>query len=899
MATDPARHHLGFATGVTNSTAMNSFRAIWSRFRSLRQRRAVKREVDEELRFHIERRTAENIAGGMSPDEAAREARKRFGNFQSVREACCSTRGASFGETTFQDMRFGLRILRKNPGFTVVAVFILALGVAAVTTIFTFVDSILLNPLPFPKPGELVEICDFQQKQGISSPLIGIPDLEDWRQQATTFSAMAYYGVGTMALTGDGDAEPVQQVRVSDDFASVLQVKPFIGHWFAPADFAFGPDHVCMITYELWMRRFGGDPNIIGKSLTLNGNSVQVIGVMPRGFEFPEKTSIALTSGFINWEKRHRELRWFNAIGRLKPGVPLQAAQVELEAIAKRLEQTYPNTDSGHSVKVVRLKDQIVGGTARALGVLMGAVCCVLLIACANIASLLLVRGIERKKEFAVRIALGASRRRIAKQQLTEILLLAVLGGVVSIFASYWCVKFLVALSPARIPRLDEVQLNHVALLFCLAVSVVCAAVFSLAPILQTFRTNLVEDLNEEGKAGAGSYKTGWARNAILLLQVAMTIVLTIGAGLFLRSYSKIEHVNLGFNPEHVAVSKIALRTSQFPSDWNRMTLFKPLLARLEQIPGKKSIALVGRPPFVPPFMVTMGVDGIPQAPDEKLKARFNSVSDGYFDTMGMRIIAGRDYDSRDNENSLRVVIVNQCLARKYFGGQNPIGQRITVQGNGTNLFAVVGVVNDVHQDSFIKDPEPELYFHCMQINEPLIHVVVKVEHDRDLKSVCSGIREALRAIDNRQAAGDLQTFDSVLSRSLQQQRFVTFLLTCFAVIAMVLSAVGIFGFLSYTVGRRTREIGILSALGAPRGSIVGKIMQETIVVIALGVLVGLAASLVLSRLIESLLFEVAARDTLTFLAVPMFVAAVAVLAAYLPTRKAINQNIMSALRSS
>jgi putative ABC transport system permease protein len=796
------------------------------------------------------------------------------------------------------DLRYTLQSASKRPGFVATVCGTLALGVASVTTMFAFVNSILLNPLPFPHSGDLVQICDLNRRENKTSPLVSIPDVIDFREKSTAFDGIAYYGAGTMALTGNGDPEPVQNIRVSDDFFSVIQVQPYIGRWFETNEFSFGPDRACIITYPLWKRRFNADPQVIGQTLALNGNSVTIVGVMPKRFSFPESADVALTSGFINWEKWHRDIRWGKTIGRLKPGVPLERAQAELSGIAEGLEQKYPNSNANLGIKVVPLREQIVGDTGKAMEILFGAVCCVLVIACANIASLLMVRAVERKKEFAIRIALGATRYQIAKQQITESLLLAVLGGVLSGFVSFWCVKALVGLSPAQIPRLDEVHISPTVLAFCLAISVFCGIMFGLAPILQTLKTKLVENLNEEGKAGSGSHRTNWARSLILLFPVMVTVVLMIGAGLFLRSYFRMQNVDIGFNPEHVVVSKIQLRPSQYAQDFDRTRLFKPLLAKLTELVQNKAVALAARPPFAPPFMLTMGVDGVPRAPGEKFTARFNSVSDDYFNTLGMRLVEGRNFSSTDSEKSPRVVIVNQCLAKKYIGSQDPIGKRITVWGNGTNLFTIVGIVNDVHQSSFAEDPEPELYLDFLQVNDITVYVVAKVEHSSDVKSFGSGMKKVLQAIDGRQAASNLEEFDTILARSLQVQKFRTYLLVCFASIALILSTVGIFGFLSYTVGQRTREIGILAALGAPRTHIVQLVMKETLLVISTGLVVGLLVAFVMSRLMETFLFQVAARDVFTFVSVAVFVGVAATVSAYIPVRKATRLEVVAALRA-
>jgi putative ABC transport system permease protein len=796
------------------------------------------------------------------------------------------------------DLRFALRSASKRPAFVATVCGTLALGVASATTMFAFLNSILLNPLPFPKSDELVEICAYDLKEGKTSPYVSIPDIADWKQRASLVDNMAYFRSGVSVLTGVGDPEPIVSVRISEDFLAALQIQPYMGRQFVTNEFKFGPDQACMISYRLWKRRFNSDPQIVGKTLAMSGSGMTIVAVLPASFNLPEHADLALTSGFINWDKWHRDLRFYTAIARLKPGAQLASAQAELTGIAQQLAEKYPGTNARQGVRVVPWKNQILGDTGKALIIIFGAVCCVLVIACTNVASLLLVRAVERKKEFAIRLALGGSRLQIASQPFTETLLLALAGGVLSIFLSAWCVKALVVLSPERLPRLDEVRVSPVVLIFCLAVSIVCGVIFGLLPVLQTFNTNVTESLNEEGKAGSGSHRTSWARSVILFLQVAMTVALMIGAGLFIRSYSRMQSVDLGFDPRNVVVSKIALRTSQFPEEPQRNSLYKPLLKKLEDFPDKKDVALATRPPFTGGVTLTFGVDGMVRGPGDKFMARINSVSDSYFNLMGMRVLSGRSFDATDNEKSPRVLVVNQSLVRRYLGSQNPIGQRITVQGYGTNLFTIVGVINDVHQETFVQEPEPELYFHYLQLNDVQVHVVAKLEHAMDFNSFAAATKKDLLELDPRQAAGTMEPLASVLARSLQVQRFRTYLLTCFAGIALMLSAVGIFGFLSYIVGQRTREIGILAALGAPRTYIVQMVMKETLLVIGLGVVIGLSVAFAIGRLIESFLFQVAAWDAFTFISVAVFVGAAATVAAYIPIRKAARLEVMAALRS-
>jgi putative ABC transport system permease protein len=796
------------------------------------------------------------------------------------------------------DLRFVIRMALQRPGFVVAVCGTLALGVATVTSMFAFVNSILLAPLPYPKPNELVQICQYDRRASAVLPLVGMPDVVDWKAQAKSFADMAFFRTGIVVLTGVGTPEPIMSIRISDGYLPALQIQPYAGRWFVEDEQKFGPDKVCIISYRLWKRCFNSDPQIIGKTLSLNGTAITIVGLMPSTFRFPEDAQIALTTGFINWERTHRDSRFFGAVGRLKPGVSMLDAESELNGIARQLEDQFPKTNVNLGVRVFRLKDEIVGDTRRALEVLFSAVCCVLVIACANIASLLMVRAVDRKKEFAIRIALGANRLQIANQQLTESLGLAILGGVFSLIASIGCVKVLVALSPARLARLDEVHVSAAVILFCMGISVICGVIFGLVPILQTFRSEVVQNLNEEGKAGSASHGTSWARGAILLFEVALTIFLMIGAGLFIRSYLRAQRVDLGFNPDHIVISRIALRTWQYPSEVERNRLFKPLLKSLEQRPEKKIVALAMWPPFNGGVTVTMGVDGVPKLPGEQFGARMNSVSQRYFETMGMRIIAGRNFEDTENERTPRIVIVNHALATKFFGGRDPVGQRITVQGNGTNLFSVVGVVNDVHQTSFTLEPEPELYFNLLQLNDTTVHVVAKVEHGQDFNSFANGMRKELQLLDGRQAASNPEWFVSMLGRSLQVQKFRTYLLTFFAAIALVLSAVGIFGFLSYTVGQRTREIGILSALGAPRSYIIRTIMKETGLIIGVGVLIGLSGAFAGSKLIETFLFDVKSTDYLTFGVVTLFVVIIGGIAAYLPTRNASRLEVMTALRA-
>lgn len=798
------------------------------------------------------------------------------------------------------DFRFALRSMRLRLGFSIAACGTLALGMTAVTTMFTFVNSIVLAPLPFPDPDALVQFCDTFKRQDKDSALVSIPDVTAWQEESAQFSDIGYFASATMALTGQGEAEPIQIIRVSEGVLSALRIQPTLGRWFVKEEYADGPDRSCMITHSLWKRKFAQDPAIVGKPLALNGNAVTIVGVMPPGFRFPDPGEVALTSGFINWEKKHRDARWFKALGRLKSGVSIQSAQAGLDGISLRLQERFRKTNADHGVKLVPLKQHVLGETAGALRVLFASVCCVLIIACANVASLLVVRAIERKKEYAIRIALGASRLRIATQQLTESILLSCISGTVAILASFWTVKAMVALSPAQLPRLSEVHIDISALIFCLVVSAACGIGFGLAPLFHTFREALITNLNEEGRSGSASRQTVWIRNGILLSQVAITVLLITCAGLLIRSYFLMQAVDIGFKPDGVVVSKIALRRGQYPSEWERNRLFKPLLSRLEQSPGTRSVSLAMWPPFTSELSARFVPEESSLDPSERLVARLNSVSDGYFATVGMALISGRNFAPEDNKGDPRsgVVIVNQALAKKYWLTQNPVGKRIFLDTRGTNAFTIVGVVSDIHQSSVTDKPEPELYFPFSKVNEITVHVVAKLESYKDASQFHSRLKKELAAVDNNQAAGPVEFLDAIVATSLEAQRFRMYLLSAFAVIALILSAVGIFGFLSYVVQQRTREIGILAALGATPRSVIATLMKDTMGFLGLGIAAGIVGALGASRLIESLLFGVRSGDIVTFVLSALFVGIVGTLSIYFPVRKAAQLEVMTALRA-
>lgn len=889
---------------------MNWLKTTWIRVRSLAQRRAAKREIDEELRFHLEQRTSENIAAGMLPEEAAREARKRFGNFQSVREECREKRSADFGETLMQDIRFGIRTLRKNPGFTAVAVLTLAVGIGVCTAMFSMVDAVLLKPLPFARPDRLVWIENETMDSGLSARTVPVHFLQEWRRQNQTFEQIgayfAFFDYARYTLTGAGEPERLRGVAVTQNFLDTLGVRPLIGRNFTEADCALNSRMAAeiipcgtavILTHAFWHQRFGGDPNIVGKSLTLNGQTLTVVGVLPTDFDFDSVFSpgqeveilvpLPLTDEVNNWGDT------IFAIGRLRDGATLEQARSEFGVICQRMKQQY-HWQGPLGVRMVTVDDQVRGRFRAGFSLLFGAVVFILLIACVNLSNLLLTRANARRKEFAVRVALGASRWRLARQTLTESLVLSVLGCAAAIPLVFAATRALSGLQTFGIPLLKHVSVNGTVLAFTAGVSVFAGLVCGVLPALYLVRQGPREALNEgDGRTGTGR-SAGLVRRTLVVAEVSLACLLLVGAGLLIRSFIGVLSVDLGFQPRQ-AVALRADPTREFDSRSAAALYFDQLVDRVAAVPGVESVGLTDTLPLGRNREWGVAADGESYRPGEYPIAFPRIVDHNYLQTMGIPLREGRYFDRRDVETAEFVVIINETLARQLWPGRDAVGQIVTV---GQNKFHVAGVVADVRHSSLEEKAGGEIYFDFHQAGEPsggAVDMVVRTS--RPIAAVVPDARAAMKEFDPTLPRSEATTLEQIVDDAVAPRRLFTDLFGGFSALALALAAIGLYGVISYSIGQRTREIGIRMAIGAQRHDVLRLVLGEGLKTAMLGVAAGLVAAVLLSRLLQSMLFGVTALDPFTFAITAITLMAVSLLACWLPARRAARVDPMVALR--
>jgi putative ABC transport system permease protein len=794
-----------------------------------------------------------------------------------------------------QDLRFGFRMLLKNPGFTLVAILTLALGIGANTAIFSFVNCVLLRPLPFDQPEQLVRVYEKRIRQGrMRNPASG-PDFLDWRQQQSVFQQMAAFDNWSSNLTGMGEPEQLNGLAVTADLFTLLRVNPARGRAFAPEDFK--PDSAGVITLSdgLWRRRFGAREDIIGQTLTLDGRSHTVVGVLPRGFQFFNKEIEFWVPLNIN-PQGNRAAHSLNVIARLKSGVTVGRAQAEMETIASRLEQQYPDMNTGHNVNVFPLRDETVGQVSRGLWVLMSAVGFLMLIACANVANLLLARTAVRKREMAIRAALGGGPWRVIRQLLTESLLLAASGGALGLLLGYLGIDLLIALSPDNTPRLDEVRLDFTALGFTLLLSLLTGIIFGALPAFQAARPDLTETLKESNRASAAGFRHNRARSLLVIAEVAITLVVLTGAGLMVRSFARLLAVNPGFDPENVLTVQLSLLGSKYREPQMQAAFVERALERLATLPGVQSAGAVVAPPFgrFPGGSRGFEIENRPQQPNEIRNARFNACSPNYFGALNTRLLKGRDFTARDAQGRPGVAIINERMARRYWPDEDPLGQRIRITG-ADSWRTVVGVVEAAHSARLEVEPGPEMFYPLAQSPFPFLSLMARAADDP--KNLIAAVRSEIHVIDPDLPVSGIAPLDELVAVSIAPQRLNTFLIGLFSALALTLAAVGIYGVMSYAVTQRTQEIGIRMALGARPRDALKLVVKQGMALTLLGVVIGLAASFGLTRLLETLLFGVSATDPVTFAVIPLLLAFIALLACYLPARHATKVDPLTALR--
>jgi len=802
-------------------------------------------------------------------------------------------------ETLWQDLRYGIRMLRSKPGFAVIAILALALGIGANTAIFSVVNAVILRPLPYPQPEQLAMVWLDNRRQGIHDDITSFPNFVDWRDQNHVFQSMAGMSNTAYTLTGVGEPEQLRGANVSANFFQLISVSPAQGRGFSAEEEEPGKNQVVILGYGLWQRRFGGDSKIIGQTLTLSGRPFTVIGVMPAGFQFPSRAEIWGPLAPNQGLKAARSSFWLPVVGRLKPGVTKQQAQADMDVIAQRLEQQYPQANAGYGINVVPLHEQVVGQIRLALLVLLGAVAFVLLIACANVANLLLARSAERQKEMAIRVALGAGRKRIVGQLLIESLLLGLLGGALGLLLAKWGLNLLVAFSPANIPRLENIRLDGRVLGFTLLVSVLTGLVFGLAPALQASNPELNETLKESGRSGGSGASGQRIRKLLVISEIALALVLLVGAGLMIRSFWQLQKVDVGLVAENVLTVRLGLPRSKYPEGQNVSAFYQQLQERLAALPGVKSVSATSGILLEKLANSSIfSIEGRPAEPQaQRLELPFDAVTPNYFHTMGIPLIKGRVFTEQDKRDSLQVAVINETMVRRYFPNEDPIGKRFTFGDGDRNptWITIVGVVRDVRRQGVDEPIRIESFMPHSQATSRSMEVVIRTASDP--MAMAKSVRDAIWSLDKDLPVANMQTVEQILGERTAPRRLNMLLLGLFATVALVLAAVGLYGVMSYSVTQRTHEIGIRMALGAQRRDVLKLIVGQAALLAVIGVGIGLAAAFALTRLMSRLLFEVSATDPLTFAAIALLLTMVALVASYIPARRAMKVDPMVALR--
>jgi putative ABC transport system permease protein len=888
-----------------------------TRLRALLRKSEMERELDEELRYHIEQQTEQNIRLGMDPEEARYAAQKAFGGVEQAKERSRDARGVRWIEDLWQDLRYGARTLVKNPGFTMVAMVTLALGIGANSAIFSVVNSVLLRELSYRDPQRLVMVWSdrpLQQSQtGFTEWPFTAADFRDLRDQNQSFEQMAAFTTHRLNITGGDEPELLGGVRATANLFALLGVEATHGRVFHPEEDQPGDNRVVVLSDSLWRRRFGSDPKIIGQKISLDYEPYTVVGVAPPDFQFPPKASLPAAYEFppeVNYyiplaltpgEWSNRGPGFLAAIARLKSQTRFEQAQADMIGIAERLARQYPDSNKNESVRLTPIHQQVVGKTQTAILALMGAVGFVLLIACANVANLLLARAAARQKELAIRAALGAGRWRMIRQLLTESLLLAASSGALALMLAVWIVDLLRTMARDNLPRAGEIGVDARVVGFTLVVSLLTGIIFGLIPALQASRTDLNETLKEGGRSsGVGGNRLG---SLLVASEVALSLLLLVGAGLMLRSFIRLMSVDPGFDPQNALTMAIGLPQSKYQPP-QRAAFFQQLLDRLRALPGVRSVGAVYPPLGGGEAGAGFSIEGRPPAArGEPRLAAPRWVSLDYFKAMKIQLLKGRVFTEGDSINALPVIIINEAMARQYWPNEDPIGKRVA--STDDNFWRdkplwreIVGVVKDVRYTALDTEARAQMYTPFNQFPPVFSDRTLVARTDGDPMSLVAAVRGEVKAIDKDQPISHIRTMEELVAGSVSQRRFNMLLLAVFAGVALLLAAVGIYGVMSYSVEQRTREIGLRMALGAQTRDVIRLVVGRGMTLTLIGAVIGLIAAFGLTRLIKSLLYGVSATDPVTFLVIAPLLALVAMLACYLPARRATKVDPLVALKA-
>ena len=866
------------------------------RLRTLLQRDRVERELEEEFQFHLEQRTALEIARGLSPAEAQSAALRAMDGIEQRKEECRDMRRVNYIDDLLRDLQYAGRSLRRSPGFAVLAVLIMALGIGANTAVFSVVNSVLLKPLAYREPDRIVTLSDFSTTGEASTALskqISIRDFQDWRDQSSSFEAMAYYGSRETAVIQSSTAEYARATGVSSEFFRVFGVEPFAGRSFTAEEMKPGNSGAAMISYAYWRSHFGGDPRALGQTVRVYGLRT-IVGVLPPGFGFPDQTDLWFPGGATEF----RAARNYLAVARLKRGVPLEQAQTQMALIAKRLEQYYPDTNRGQSVAVARMRDDMVREVRLTLYLLLGAVAIVLLIACANTATLLLGKATGRTRELAVRAALGASRRRIVRQLITESLVMSLIAGAAGLLLAYGGSKTLMALAPADLPRLAETSIDLWVLAFTFGISIITSLLFGLIPAVYASKL----DLNDALKRAAGRSVMGGGmvrvRGALVVAEITLAVALVSGAGLLIKSLVILHSVALGFRPENVLVMRATVPGSLAVATPRARQFFRDMLSQISRLPGVLAAGATMAPPGSIDSSGGYFVDRLPAHPDwtHAPSVVLSIVGPGTFAALGIPVKSGHDFSDSDTTDRPLVAVVNEALVRKSFPNQNPLGRTIFCPFDTLTGMTIIGVVGDVRQLGPERESMPECYMTYEQhpFNGLTLSIVARTTGDPGTFS------ETLRRLAHERSTDvpmKFTTMEAMLSDHLAAPRFRTLLFVVFASLAVCLAVAGVYGVTAYSVAQRTGEIGVRIALGATTGSVVRLVLGQGLALAGLGVIIGLASALAASRLLTSMLFQVRPNDPVVYVAVAVLLGVVTLVAGYVPAKRASTIDPLAALR--
>ena len=809
-------------------------------------------------------------------------------------------------DTIFRDLRYSVRMLLKSPGFAAIAVLSIALGIGANTAVFSVINAVLLKSLPYKDPASLMLVWgDSESGDNLKGRnQVSWTDVADFRKQATVFEDVAAYTGWNPIMSGDSAAERMPAIQVGDGYFKIMKGEPILGRVFTPEEQEDGKDFVIVLGHGLWQRRFGGDPSVIGRSIQLNSRPYTIVGVMGPDFH-PLPTTLVSPEGQFyrpvaeSYDESQRDARHLRAIARLKPGVTVAQARAEMNVIAQRLEREHPLTNHGQGANVVSITDDTIGGVRPTLLMIFGAVVFVLLVACANVANLLLARSTARHKEITIRAAIGAGRSRLVRQLLTESLLLALCGGALGLLLATWSVGFIEVFGAKINPMFNGIRIDLLTLVFTFALSIVTALLFGLAPALQISKPNLTESLKEGGRSGGASAGRNRLRSALVVSEIALTLVLLVSAGLLIRTVARLSKVDKGFNAANVTAMSIGIPSAKYPKPDNVAAFYQQVTERIGALPGVSAAGLTSVLPLSANFDGRgLAVEDHPKAPGEEITVDMYVTTPGYLRALEIPLLKGRAITEHDTKDSDKIALINRTMADALWPSVDPIGRRIKFPGSDTNpqpWRTIVGVVSDVSQYALDKKPPMQIYLPHAQFPTQFNTIVVKTANQS--VAMTNAIRGEILKVDKDQAVFQVTTLEELLGESILLRRFFMMLLVGFASLAMILAAVGIYGVMSYVVTQRTQEIGIRMALGAQVGDVLKLIVGNGMKLALIGISLGLAGAFAVTRLLAELLFGVSATDAMTFAVVSSLLAAVVLLACYIPARRATQVDPLIALR--